>query len=431
MDTDAPKKSGFSFDKINVWRRFTVSVTLVIALFVLGIFIGVFIKNRDVMREEIVERARAHFHNILIMREWNASYGGVYVEKKPGVESNPYLENPDITGADGKAYTKKNPALMTREVSTLADKHGLFTFRITSLKPLNPGNTPDAFEQGALQSFESGAKEAMTTQTEDGKTWFRYMAPLFTEKPCLSCHAKQGYEGGEVRGGISVRFDVSAIEDAQAQLGKVIVALCLATLVLLLGTLYFFIYKLMRKLRDAQSKLEEMALTDALTGLFNRRYLFERLEAEFARAKRYQAPLSCVMVDVDHFKMINDTYGHQTGDEVLKGVAATLKSSTRVSDVAARFGGEEFYLLLPGTDLDGARLTAEKLRCQLEGQEFVSDAGEKLSVTASFGCSVISLEADDGVEAFVRRADESLYTAKAAGRNQVRCKMMICEESGS
>jgi diguanylate cyclase (GGDEF)-like protein len=428
MSQQTPRKDGFVLDKINVWRRFTVSVTLVIALFVLGIFIGVFMRNREVMREEVAARARSHFHNILIMREWNAGYGGVYVEKKPGVESNPYLENPDITGADGTAYTKKNPALMTREVSTLADKHGLFTFHITSLRPLNPGNAADDFEKAALSSFESGTKEVMSTEQEGGKTYFRYMAPLFAEKPCLSCHAKQGYQGGEVRGGISVKFDVSALEEAQAQLGKIIVALCAATLALLLGTLYFFIYKLMRKLRDAQSRLEEMALTDALTGLFNRRYLFERLDAEFARAKRYRAPLSCIMVDVDHFKRINDTFGHQTGDEVLKGVADILKSFTRVSDVAARFGGEEFLLLLPGTDLEGARLTAEKLRCQLAEQEFFSDKGGKVCVTASFGCSAMALDADDGVEAFVRRADESLYTAKASGRNQVCCKLMACKE---
>lgn len=419
MTPHSRKSSGFAFDKINVWRRFTVSVSLVVALFVIGIFIGVFIRNREVMHREVKNRAQAHFHNILIMREWNAAYGGVYVEKRPGIESNPYLDNPDITDSRGVVYTKKNPALMTREVSTLADKHGMFTFHITSLLPLNPGNKADEFEQKAMASFESGTQEAETTETQDGKIYFRYMAPLFVEQPCMPCHAKQGYALGEVRGGISVRFDVSAIHESQEQLGRVMLILCLLSLLLLLGTLYFFIYKLMRKLREAQSKFKEMSQTDALTGLFNRRYLFDSLETEFARSRRYATPLSCVMADVDHFKAVNDTYGHQAGDLVLKEVAGILKRSTRGSDVAARIGGEEFLLLLPGTDLEGARQAAEKLRCEIAGHEFVSDAGVKLFITASFGCSSILPDTQDDINAFIHRADDSLYAAKAVGRNRV------------
>lgn len=422
---DAPNsRPGESPGKLSVWKRFIASVSLVIALFVLGIFIGIFLRNREVMKNDVEARARSHFHNILLMRQWNASYGGVFVEKVPGVESNPYLENPDITTGDGKLYTKKNPALMTREISELADKHGMFTFHITSLNPLNPHNDADEFERNSLREFEAGKTESMCTVTEGGKSVFRYMAPLFAENACLPCHAKQGYKAGDIRGGISVSFDISSVQKARDEMETVIVFLCAATLILLLGVLYFFIFKLMRKLRDAHAKLESMVMTDPLTGLSNRRFLFERLEVEFERAKRYGTSLACLIIDVDYFKRVNDAHGHLAGDEVLKGVAGLIKSSTRSSDISARFGGEEFLLLLPDTGLEGARQAAEKLRSALQATEFTTPEGVRIFVTASFGCS--SLEASNtatvkDTETFVRMADQALYLAKAAGRNRVRC----------
>ena len=116
----------------------------------------------------------------MLTRRWNADYGGVYVEKKPGVVSNPYLVNPDIEGKDGKVYTKRNPALMTREISEYAKKDGSMMFHITSLKPLNPDNKADAFETRSLQAFETRSLQAFengileTTEKEyrDGKTFF-------------------------------------------------------------------------------------------------------------------------------------------------------------------------------------------------------------------------------------------------------------------
>jgi diguanylate cyclase (GGDEF)-like protein len=416
--------------KLTVWKRFTLSVSLVTALFVLGIFIGIFLRNREVMQQDVEARARSYFHNILLMRQWNASYGGVYVEKGPGVESNPYLENADITGSDGKVYTKKNPALMTREISELADKDGMFTFRITSLKPLNPHNEPDEFEHASLAQFEAGKKENMVTVTRDGRSVFRYMAPLLAEETCLSCHAKQGYKAGDIRGGISVSFDVTAVEKARSQTGAVIMILCVATLVLLLGILYFFIFKLMRKLREAHDRLEALAMTDPLTGLANRRYFFQRLETEFKRAGRYGTSLACLLVDVDHFKLVNDKYGHQTGDDVLGEIAGLLAKSTRSPDVAARFGGEEFILLLPETGMEGARHAAAKLQKALRAMDFTAQDGTRFKVTASFGCAAFEAGEAGSVKdpaAFIHLADKALYLAKASGRDQVRCSLEGCE----
>lgn len=410
--------------KLTVWKRFTLSVSLVIALFVLGIFVGIFLRNREVMQQDVEARARSHFHNILLMRQWNASYGGVYVEKGPGVESNPYLENPDITAEDGKVYTKKNPALMTREISELADKHGMFTFRITSLKPLNHFNEPDDFERASLERFEAGAAESMTTVTRDGKSVFRYMAPLFAQSECLPCHAKQGYKAGDIRGGISVSFDITAVQKARNETEAVTVVLCAATLILLLGILYLFIFKLMRKLREAHARLEAQAMTDPLTGLGNRRHFFERLEVEFERARRYGTALACVLIDVDHFKLVNDKHGHLTGDAVLRGIGGLIMKSTRSSDISARFGGEEFILLLPGTGMEGGRAAAGKLQAALRATRFAAPDGARITVTASLGCAAMeagAAEAPKDSAAFIQMADKALYLAKASGRDQVCC----------
>jgi uncharacterized protein YneF (UPF0154 family) len=107
-----------------VWWRFLFRISLVILLFVTGIYMGLFISNKDLIENNILIRARSHFDNIVLMRRWNALYGGVFVEKKEGVESNPYLSHPDIETVDGKKYTKKNPALMTREISEIINRTG-------------------------------------------------------------------------------------------------------------------------------------------------------------------------------------------------------------------------------------------------------------------------------------------------------------------
>ena len=198
-----------------VWQKFLLSLSLVILVFVLGLFIGVMVRNNQLVRTQILSQARAHFHNIVLTRRWNAMYGGLFVEKRPGVESNPYLKNPDIRTTDRRTYTMKNPALMTREISELAREQGLFTYHITSLKPLNPGNAPDAFETETLRSFEQqGVKAVHKTFAVGDGSIFRYMAPLLVEEGCMQCHAEQGYQVGDVRGGISVTFDTTEAEAA-------------------------------------------------------------------------------------------------------------------------------------------------------------------------------------------------------------------------
>ena len=201
-------------DSKSPWKRFTLNISMIILLFISALFTGIYLNQQKTIEQGLKNRAQALFSSIVITRKWNALHGGVFVEKTPGMESNPYLQNPDITASNGKTYTKKNPALMTREISEIADKEGAFQFHITSLKPLNPKNTPDSFERQALMGFTQGKSEAIGKEKSGGVTHYRYMAPLFVEQTCLACHAAQGYRLGDVRGGISVRFNIEEMERA-------------------------------------------------------------------------------------------------------------------------------------------------------------------------------------------------------------------------
>lgn len=174
--------------------------------------------------------------------------------------------------------------------------------------------------------------------------------------------------------------------------------------------------KLLAELRAQTEILEKQTREDPLTGLYNRRYLNMQLEQEFKRAKRYGNPLSVVMCDIDYFKKINDTFSHQVGDEVLKTLGRIFKAYSRSVDTVARFGGEEFVLVLPETPKDKAVLLCEKLRTAVEHYPW-SEIHKELSVTISFGVS-------DNVrvshyEKLLAEADEKLYEAKNSGRNRV------------
>jgi diguanylate cyclase (GGDEF)-like protein len=165
------------------------------------------------------------------------------------------------------------------------------------------------------------------------------------------------------------------------------------------------------------ARLTRQAQTDALTNLANRRALDERLDDEVDHAKRLGTNVAFVIADIDNFKSINDSYGHQTGDEVLRRVAQTFAEAVRELDLPGRYGGEEIALVLPGTNLTGARALAEKIRKNLEGLPLTSPEGMPFQVTASFGAACFP--AQSSVEALVAAADAALYEAKRTGKNRV------------
>ena len=163
--------------------------------------------------------------------------------------------------------------------------------------------------------------------------------------------------------------------------------------------------------------VKAQAVTDELTGLANRRRFMEVLTLELKRAERFQSPLGLVLADLDNFKLVNDRFGHHTGDEVLRALSIVFRAGLRDVDLAARLGGEEFAVLLPETDEVGAAGVAERLRAGLAALELEGPAGAPLGVTASFGVAVFP-EARSSDE-LLTQADAALYRAKAAGKNQV------------
>lgn len=165
-------------------------------------------------------------------------------------------------------------------------------------------------------------------------------------------------------------------------------------------------------------EISRISVTDGLTGIYNRRYLMDALEREFSRASRHKEAFSLIMVDIDHFKKVNDTYGHQTGDVVLKETARILNDALRKSDTIGRYGGEEFCIILPETTLEGARAVAENLRALVEAHVFHS-GDTSLRATASLGVSSFPVEGITSSADLLKRADEALYRAKEGGRNRV------------
>ncbi len=163
--------------------------------------------------------------------------------------------------------------------------------------------------------------------------------------------------------------------------------------------------------------VERKATTDGLTGVWNRRSLDEKLADAVARARRSAAPLCVMITDVDHFKSVNDTWGHATGDEVLKGVATSLQDQARATDIVARLGGEEFVVVCEATDLPGAAIVAERMRLALKALQFTTAKGP-LSVTSSFGVALLLPDDDDG-HLTLEHADKQLYKAKTQGRDRV------------
>ena len=166
------------------------------------------------------------------------------------------------------------------------------------------------------------------------------------------------------------------------------------------------------QLEEENKVLDRITKTDSLTQLYNHKYIYERLEQEINKAKTFSKKLSIVMFDIDHFKSVNDNYGHQVGDKVILAVTHTLKEQCRKVDILGRYGGEEFLAILPDTDLEGALLTAERIRTRILQLEFT----EGLKISISGGLAQLSEE--DAIS-LVRKADDLLYKAKEGGRNRM------------
>ena len=175
--------------------------------------------------------------------------------------------------------------------------------------------------------------------------------------------------------------------------------------------------ELLLKVRQRLDQLRAQAVFDELTGAYNRRFLDEQLRVRLGEARRHRTPVSLILFDLDHFKKVNDTYGHPFGDTVLKGTAELARRQMRKEDILARYGGEEFAVMLPHTDRPGAAVLAERLRAAAAGH-FHSNGGRSERVTISLGVASFPLDEGDSVEELIECVDSRLYKAKDSGRNR-------------
>ena len=173
----------------------------------------------------------------------------------------------------------------------------------------------------------------------------------------------------------------------------------------------------MFRIKKLYSKTKHLAITDFLTQIYNRRQFDITIEHEFARATRYITPLTLCLIDIDYFKNVNDTYGHKVGDDVLCSIAALIKKMFRKSDYVFRYGGEEFMIILPETNVNNAFIPIERLRKEIEKFEFQANT-QKFNVTASFGLADNCVDAIT-FEQLIKNTDIALYKAKNSGRNKV------------
>ena len=561
----------------------------------------------------MLQSARLHFEQIVLMREWNARMNGVYAPVSENLEPNAYLKDHlrDIESTDGLRLTKINPAMMTRQISTLAMEKKGIQFHITSLKPIRPQNKPTAWEADALRLFEKGRTSLKEVVNENGERKYRYMEPLFVSRACLKCHAKQGYREGEVRGGISITFPmkegmsswplwlthvlvliigVSGLvlfnfyleshqkkvsttqecldesiknleltqrklesieqqveihdnlknfittaqylthlnfnQNIRSETHRIVKRMFAANLVCFAGKdktgeirilsgmekkqgfdklspevlghindvletevlttcriegqdtfsavifplktngkineviiighkdmekisknlleIYLGIAGLVetmihrsslntqmieanknlekiveertQELNAAYEKMTTLANTDPLTKLFNRRNMQEKLDYAVTRYRRRKTPFTIVICDIDHFKTVNDRYGHDCGDYILTAIAQTMRTALREQDILARWGGEEFLFLLPDTDLAGGRVVAEKIRRIIEENQYIY---KNTAVPISMTLGVCEFDDTMDIETCIIRADAALYKGKKSGRNRV------------
>ena len=405
--------------KINPFILFYLKISLVISLVIVAVYFGIYLRNNRLLLDSLRQQAASYYDLIVRVRRWSADYGGVYVEKKVGMAANVYLQEVGVEAeketVDGSILLLKNPALITREISKILSDTSKIEFHITSLQLLNKENAPDDFEQRALKKFADGEKEFWELERRDSGSVFRYMAPLLFEQSCDKCHYQFDYNPGDIRGGISVSIPFGKTEEEMALNRLSIVGLSLLTLALLLGSTYVMLNHLDEKLEAAQQALLDASIRDELTGLHNRRYLMSRLNEEFERARRKGTALGVLMMDVDHFKAVNDKYGHPVGDEVLRSIGQTLAGMLREYDIGGRYGGEEFAVVLAEmTPADMVKL-AERIRETIEQLDQHGNA-TGIHVTISIGVAV--LKDDDTTETLLQRADFALYRAKDAGRNR-------------
>ena len=238
--------------------KFTTFIGLVICCSVGVTFYRASSYQEDLVVDMATRQAEMLFHQIRLTRQWVADHNGLFLIKAPGVEENPFLSNETIRDEEGNWLVKRNPAMVTRELSAYAAREGLGYFNVTSLKLVNPDNAPDEFEQQSLKKFEAGVDEIVKVETVDGKHRLRYMAPLKIGERCLGCHRDQGYVAGDIRGGMNVTIPMEwAFAEIRAN-NRMVLNIGIATIVIVILMIFVMFDRLViKRLKMLEKEMDQ------------------------------------------------------------------------------------------------------------------------------------------------------------------------------
>ena len=417
---------------------FIVTVIFVFTLFIVNYITYTKKDYIDISQKMLYQEAISLYNNIVNTRSWASKHNGVYVLAHDDIEPNPYLEENHTYTKDGKLLIKINPAWMTRQLSEISNEKENYYFKITSLQPINPNNIPDTFEKRALEYLEKNKNQQYYTSIDKDK--YNFLGVLKVDNSCLKCHTSQGYKIGDNIGGLRVSVPIETYKENVNMITSktdLLYMITFFTTIIFICIITFTIHSIYKRERNimrlnkslekkvkqrtkelslANEQLLKISTIDFLTNIPNRRYFFEAGTKAIHLAVRQKKPMSILCIDIDFFKRVNDTYGHQVGDEILKLVATKMSEQIRKSDILARTGGEEFCIILNNTDKNGAYTLAEKIRKAVEESKYIN---EHLEIGATISIGVTQLEEDsEDLDSLVAKADEALYIAKKCGRNQ-------------
>jgi diguanylate cyclase (GGDEF)-like protein len=409
---------------INWLKRYFYTEYYLYRLFgiiVVIIFIGVGLRNwleYHTLNEEIAHTA---YDNAKILQEYLTSVQQIYQEQfvNSGVELN----------QNTVGFLPVHAASLISDDFKKRTTQGM-RIRNISDQNRNPNNAPHPYERNAIEYFKQNpnAKELFHEIRIDKKISYFYAAPLRIEPYCLMCHGERdaapdfikhnystgyNYKVGDIRGITAITIEKNRLLNTMQK--KYAERMIFSTLIAftIIGLIFLMVRRARKIERNMMNELEALSFIDPLTGLCNRRKLNEWIHEYHKIFERYGEPYSLIMVDIDHFKEVNDTFGHPTGDKVLQTFAHILKDNIRQIDHIARWGGEEFMLVLPKTTACNAAIVAESIRHNIQLHSFET-IGKK---TASFG--IAQIRNSESIETLVDRVDKALYAAKENGRNQV------------
>jgi diguanylate cyclase (GGDEF)-like protein len=405
------------------FRSPLVHNALLVVLLWTGAVAGSLWWNIHILQQKNLDLAKAAALSDMAFGIWATTHGGIYIspDQNTPPKSHPTpVPNGDVVTGEGKRLTLIDPTYMPHQVTGENTPLSGIRGRITSLQLANPIDQPDEWEKAALESFLQGAKEATTVTNIDGHPHLRVIRPILMGQDCLKCHATTGVDLGEVRGGLSVLIPMEPIHTASRAQNRNISLFHGAAWLLGMGAIGFvaFVSKRESARRERLEQAEELVGRDSLTGLYNHRKFYSMLNDETVRTQRYHYPVSLLMLDIDYFKRVNDTHGHQAGDAILKGLSDLLVKQARTIDRVCRYGGEEITVILPETDAPAAMSIAERLREAVERQLFDIGGGKTAGITVSIGLATYPRQANSP-EGLVKAADVALYAAKQGGRNLV------------